>query len=189
MHGSKHTIEFNRNRIQWERVIRKPGHDTFNSLFRETSQIQRLPASNIWERSNNVDTNTVQFAKQFIVSHEPHGDWFEFRSCQRVVTVKGVEKFMFAGRKLFHHGRQLQHIHDVIETGSSDAHRRSPPDHRQEVGEADQHPWSYTSFVQDLTLQRQVLQPSCTSHSSFRQDATLGSRHEMIPTWQRSRSR
>ena len=46
-HGSKHTIEFNRNRNQWERVMRKPGHDTFNSVFRETSQIQRLPTSNI----------------------------------------------------------------------------------------------------------------------------------------------
>ena len=68
-------------------------------------------------------------------------------------------------------------------------HQRSPPGHRQEVGEADQHPWSYTSFVQDLTIQRQALLPSCTSHSSFRRVATLGSRHGMIPTWQRSRSR
>ena len=118
VHGSKHTIEFNRNRIQWDRVIRKPRHNTFNSVSRETSQIQRLPTSNIWESSNNVETNTIQFTKLFIVSHEPHGDWFAFRSCQRVITEKGVEKFIFAGRKLFHQGRRLQHIHDIIETSN-----------------------------------------------------------------------
>ena len=56
VHGSKHTVEFIRNRVQWERIIRKLGHHTFNSVFRETSQVQCWPASNIWERSNNVDT-------------------------------------------------------------------------------------------------------------------------------------
>ena len=154
MHGSKHTIEFNRNRIQWERVIRKPGHNTFNSVFRETSQVQCLPASNIWERRNNVEANPIQFTKLFIVSHEPHGDWFAFRSCQRFITEKGVEKLPATFRR-------------------SSAVATRP---RHEVGEADQHPWSYMSFVQDLTIERQV-----SSHSSFRQVATLGSRHGMIP--------
>ena len=40
-----------RNLIQWEVVIRKPGYNTLNSVFRETSQVQCLPASNIWESS------------------------------------------------------------------------------------------------------------------------------------------
>ena len=164
-----HTIEFNRNRIQWEGVIRKPGHNTFNSVFRETSQVQRLPTSNIRERSVNVETNTNSIA---------------FRSYQRVITKKSMEKFIFVGRKLFYQGRRLQHIHDIIEFRRSSA---VATDHRQEVDEADQHPC--TSFVQDVTIQKQALLPSCTSHSSFRRVATLGSRHGMIPTWQRSRSR
>ena len=47
----------------------------------------------------------------------------------------------------------------------------------------------WRSIVQDLTIQRQALLPSCSSHSSFSRVATLGSSHGMIPTWQRSRSR
>ena len=58
VHGSKHTVEFSRNRIQWERVNRKPGHHTSNSVFRETSQIQRLTASNIWEREVTMSRPT-----------------------------------------------------------------------------------------------------------------------------------
>ena len=104
VHGSKHTIKFSRNRFQWERFIRKLGHHALNSVFRETSQVQCLPASNIWEGSNSVDTNKVQFAQLFFVSHEPHGDWFAFRSCHRVVSEKGVEKLILAGRKFFHQG-------------------------------------------------------------------------------------
>ena len=121
MHGSKHTIEFNRNRIQWERVIRKPGHNTFNSVFRETSQFNACqPATSGREVTMSRPTR-FNSPSCSLLSHEPHGDWFAFRSCQGVVTEKSVEKFIFAGRKLFHQGRQLQHIHDFIETGNVSA--------------------------------------------------------------------
>ena len=74
VHVSKHTVEFNRNRFQWERAIRKPGHRTLNSVSWDQPGY-------IWESSNNVDINTIQFAQLSIESHEPHGDWFAFRSC------------------------------------------------------------------------------------------------------------
>ena len=52
------------------------------------------------------------------LNRTPHGDLFAFRSCQRVVSAKGMKKLIFAGRKLFHQGRHLQHTHDTIETGN-----------------------------------------------------------------------
>ena len=75
-----------------------------------------------------------------------------------------------------------------------DTRQRSPQDPRQEVDKAVQHPRSCTSIAQDLTTRKQVTrkqvwQPSCTSRSSFRQVATLGSHHGKIPTWRHLRSR
>ena len=141
-------------------------------------------ASNIRERSYNVETNTVQFTKLFIVSHEPHGEWFAFRSCPRLWR----SSFFRAG-SLFTKGNDCI----TLMTLSRRAMFRRPsavatgPSPGGWVKLISIH-GSYTSFVQDLKIQRQALQPSCTSHSSFRQIATLGFCHGMIPTWQRSRS-
>ena len=118
MHGSKHTIEFNRNRIQGERVIRKLGHNTFNSVFRETSQIQPLPTSNIRERSDNVETNTIQFTKLFIVSHEPHGDLVRLSFLPESSRNKAWRSSFLRAGSFFTKGERLQHIHDVIETSN-----------------------------------------------------------------------
>ena len=63
-----------------------------------------------------IDPNIFILPREKIVSHKPHDDWFAFRSCQRVVTEKGVEKLIFAGRKLLHQGRRLQHAPDIVET-------------------------------------------------------------------------
>ena len=47
-----------------------------------------FPVSNIWERTHNIETKTVQFTKLFFVSREPNGAWLALSSCQRVVTEK-----------------------------------------------------------------------------------------------------
>ena len=101
MHGSKYTVEFSRNRVQLN--VSSGSRDTTRPILSSVrpARFNACQASNIWESSHSVDTNTVQFAQLFIESHEPHGDWFAFRSCQRVVSEKGVKKLIFAGRKLF----------------------------------------------------------------------------------------
>ena len=118
MHGSTHTVKFRRDLVQRKGVIGEPGHHTFDPFLRKASQIECLPASNIWESSNNVDANTVQLAQLFIESHEPHGNWLAFRPGQRVVSEKGVKKLMLAGKKLFHQGKRLQHVHNMINAGN-----------------------------------------------------------------------
>ena len=90
-------------------------------------------------------------------------------------------------KKSTNSGRRLQHIHDVIETSNVPAliSGRHQTIARRSMKLISIH--GHTR-VQNLTIQRQALLPSCTSHSSFRRVATLRSRHGMIPTWQRSRS-
>ena len=158
----KRTTKFRRNLVQWEGVIRKPGHHTLNSVFRWTSQVQCLPASNVWESSDNVNTITVQFAQLFFVSHQPHGDRLAFRPRQRVVSEKG--SFLRAGS--FFTKRERENCNTFMTLSRPAMFRR---------------PWSCASIAQDLTTRKQVWRPSCISHSNFRQLATLGSRRGMIP--------
>ena len=77
------------------------GHHTFNSVFRETSQVFNAcqPATSGRE-VNTVNTNTMQFAKLFIVSHELHCDWFRLSFLARESSTekkRGEAKFLRAG--------------------------------------------------------------------------------------------
>ena len=101
-------------------------------------------------------------------SRELRGNWLVFHPDRRVVSEEGVKKLILAGRKLFHQGRRLQHVHDIIKAGIVPT-LCSLNHPRQGVDEAVQRPWSCTSIVQDLSTQKQVWQPSYISRSSFRQ--------------------
>ena len=184
VHGSEHTVECSRNRVQWERVIRKPGHHTFNSVFRETSQVQCLPASNIWERSDNV-----QYQHGSIC---PAVHWIA-RATWRLVRLsflpesrlgkKGVKKLIFAGRKLFHQGRHLQHTHDIIETGNVPAliSGRNRTIARGWVKLISIH--GHARHSRGTWQSRDKSRSQAVRHTQvFAQVATLESHHGMIPT-------
>ena len=139
----------------------------FNSVLRETSKVQCLPASNIWERSYNVDTQQGSICP--VVHCVARATW-------RLVRLSFLPKSR--------HGKSREEAHFCGQEALSPRETSATQScHRQEVGEADQHSWSHTSFARDLTIQRQASQPSCTSRSSFHQVAKLVSHHGMIPTW------